>query len=101
MRIPWMNQYSNFGADSNISKILALEKTLSAMDEPSSSQFDLENIDMVSSLKKGTSEYSQSYHDTASKYMKEFDSLKFNIFEFTKQVSRHKVLQAMTMNAIV
>lgn len=105
-----MTQYSNIGADKQVSNILALEKALSQKIGLSvASKYSEEEVVSHSisipknKIIQGTS-LSVVSQDQIEKYTENlvnFDSLSFNIFQFEKELNnRMKVLPVMTMNAI-
>lgn len=103
MRLPWLDQYSNIGADRGIlSNLKHLEKeSLGSMAENMSDP-DIERLSLVLDKKSAAkSMISQNYLSKCDQLFLDFDELKFNIFKFEKELgSRSKVLPLMTLKAL-
>ena len=97
MRLPWMDQYSNIGADQGILS------NLNKLDENNSVNITDQDFDNLSSVmdKKSKSLVNQNYLEKYKEMLSDFDELSFSIFEFEKKLNnRRKVLPLMTLNAM-
>ena len=80
MRLPWLDQYSNIGADRGIlENLLKLEESNSInIDDP-----DMENLSSLMD-KKTKSLVNHDYLEQYKVMLKDFNEISFNIFEFEK-----------------